>query len=552
MRSIITFLCLLLTASSQAQTFSVLHRFARDGVDGEAASTTLTCSSNMLIGITARGGINGGGILYKVTTNGSSYQILHQFAPQGNNWFGGDLTADGSCPVGGLAIDGETIYGATQTGGGGGSGSIYKVKTDGSSYGILHSFLYAHEGSYPGSGLILEDGLLYGSCMFAGMDDRPSFPYLSAAGIHYGIHTNGSGYHIRGTFQKYPPNPVVIPAYDLVALPTNALLSTLCIGVSLDNGGYGPEMKWINGVDFFGYGGAPYGALYGALYGANGAGGFFHYHYFAGGADGAYPSGAPLMDTNQGNYVLYGATTGDGTNTSGTLYSFAMGSHEFKVLHTFMNQAPPGDDYANGFIPVGRPALIGDTLYGVTRKGGAVGVGNSGSGTIYQIKTDGTGFKVLHTFDALHDGGNPISGLLAVGTTLYGTTTTFGSGDNAIPGNGTVFKLDLPAPPPPPVPPSLILTNVFINTDQIIRITNSTTQQVFTFTNHISVPGLAVTWKVNDGMSHTLLQSANPALPVGSWVPVEPNWTNQMDVGRVLKPNPVDPPAFFRLKSSPL
>ncbi|MEI6567285.1 MAG: hypothetical protein WCR20_11445 [Verrucomicrobiota bacterium] len=46
MRSIITFLCLLLTASSQAQTFSVLHRFARDGVDGEAASTALTCSKS--------------------------------------------------------------------------------------------------------------------------------------------------------------------------------------------------------------------------------------------------------------------------------------------------------------------------------------------------------------------------------------------------------------------------------------------------------------------------------------------------------------------------
>src|SRR5438105_15293272 len=57
----------------------------------------------------------------------------------------------------------------------------------------------------------------------------------------------------------------------------------------------------------------------------------------------------------------------------------------FRALHHFT-----GSDGAN---PVGGFILSGDTLYGTTAGGGS-----SGNGTVFAVKTDGTGFSILHNF----------------------------------------------------------------------------------------------------------------------------------------------------------
>src|SRR6185312_6681057 len=79
--------------------------------------------------------------------------------------------------------------------------------------------------------------------------------------------------------------------------------------------------------------------------------------------------------------------------------------------------------------------LSGTTLYGMTNSGG-----NSPSvGTIFKINVDGTGYAILHDFNAgTTDGGNPYGQLLLSGSTLYGMTHGGGSASN----NGTVFKID--------------------------------------------------------------------------------------------------------------
>jgi uncharacterized repeat protein (TIGR03803 family) len=74
--------------------------------------------------------------------------------------------------------------------------------------------------------------------------------------------------------------------------------------------------------------------------------------------------------------------------------------------------------------------LINNTLYGTTPFGGT-----SGNGTVFTIKTDGTGFTTLHNFTGGADGANPSAGLVLSGNTLYGTE---GGGSS---GNGTVFSL---------------------------------------------------------------------------------------------------------------
>jgi uncharacterized repeat protein (TIGR03803 family) len=69
-------------------------------------------------------------------------------------------------------------------------------------------------------------------------------------------------------------------------------------------------------------------------------------------------------------------------------------------------------------------------LYGTTSAGGA-----NGAGTIYQIATNGTKYKVLYSF-AKSTGASPGYGSLFLeGNSLYGTTEAGGSS-----GQGVVYK----------------------------------------------------------------------------------------------------------------
>ena len=113
-------------------------------------------------------------------------------------------------------------------------------------------------------------------------------------------------------------------------------------------------------------------------------------------------------------------------------------AQNFSVLKTFT-----GDD---GSGPSGNLVLSGKTLYGTTTGGGS-----AGTGTIFKVNIDGTGFTVLKSFSVAtnefdidgvghflvnSDGGKP-NGLVLSGNTLYGTTDTGGNS-----GDGTVFKIN--------------------------------------------------------------------------------------------------------------
>ena len=77
--------------------------------------------------------------------------------------------------------------------------------------------------------------------------------------------------------------------------------------------------------------------------------------------------------------------------------------------------------------------LSGDTLFGTAERGGSMGCG-----TIFAVKTNGTGFTVLYTFTGGSDGYFPYDGLVCSGNSLYGTTD---EGGNGSPGNGTVLRV---------------------------------------------------------------------------------------------------------------
>jgi len=86
---------------------------------------------------------------------------------------------------------------------------------------------------------------------------------------------------------------------------------------------------------------------------------------------------------------------------------------------------------SDGANPVGGLCLLGNTLYGTANNGGI-----SGSGTVFKVQLDGSGFTNLHNFSGL-DGANPQASLVLSGHTLYGSTYAGGSGSN-----GTVFAVN--------------------------------------------------------------------------------------------------------------
>jgi len=52
----------------------------------------------------------------------------------------GDTAGDGSHVVAGLVFSGGTLYGTTELGGTDGSGTVFKVNSDGSGYAVIKSF----------------------------------------------------------------------------------------------------------------------------------------------------------------------------------------------------------------------------------------------------------------------------------------------------------------------------------------------------------------------------------------------------------------------------
>jgi uncharacterized repeat protein (TIGR03803 family) len=119
--------------------------------------------------------------------------------------------------------------------------------------------------------------------------------------------------------------------------------------------------------------------------------------------------------TISGN-TLFGTARAGGTSGVGTVFAIKTDGSGFKVLHTF--------DATKFYEPSARLVLSGNMLYGTTSGGG---------GDVFALQTDGTGFRSVHS---LSDG-YPTAGVTLSGNTLYGTTDSSGSG-----GNGTVFKVN--------------------------------------------------------------------------------------------------------------
>ncbi len=141
---------------------------------------------------------------------------------------------------------------------------------------------------------------------------------------------------------------------------------------------------------------------------------------FAGASNGEYIQSSLIsVDT-----FLYGMTRGGGTNDMGTIFRIKPDGTAYAKLLDFSGTS-------NGADPYGEFIFEAPFLYGMTGHGGINGVG-----TIFKIKTDGSAYSKLLDFSDTTNGNGPYGSLFSDGIFLYGMTNSGG-----VNGIGTVFKI---------------------------------------------------------------------------------------------------------------
>jgi uncharacterized repeat protein (TIGR03803 family) len=390
--------------------------FTTNAYDGACPRSAVVLSGHTLYGTTSEhAGAWGGpcGSIFKVDTDGRHFAVLHCFPPLN---YPNPTNTDGSAPWAGLVLSGHTLYGTASAGGEGGCGTVFKVNTDGTGFAVLHSFVAErfpadpsnYDGARPMARLTLSGHTLYGTTERGGNNE----------GTVFKLNTDGTGFATLHTFAVSTGRDLTdwdgaFPQTELV-VSGNTLYGTAWSG--------GPGRS-------------------GTVFKLNTDGtGFTVLHSFVvrrsdpynnhGGpcnTDGAYPEAGLVLSGR----TLYGTAHAGGPSGNGTVFKLNTDGTGFTVLHAFSAHGNTSPDNLNwdGEDPKGL-LLSGHTLYGVASANGP-----GGWGTLFHLKTDGTGFEVLHSFDG-RDGSGPLGTLLLSGHRLYGTAN-FGGGQ----GGGTVFKV---------------------------------------------------------------------------------------------------------------
>lgn len=146
------------------------------------------------------------------------------------------------------------------------------------------------------------------------------------------------------------------------------------------------------------------------------------------GTNGEQPFGSVILSDNDS--VLYGMTNGGGVSNGGVIYSIHVDGTGYQNLYTLTH------DTVSGSNPYGSLIRSGNILYGMTS-----GYGTNSAGTVFSIHTDGSNFAKLFDFSPISvdsmqgytGGGSPNGTLLLVNSILYGMT-----GQN----DGSVFSIN--------------------------------------------------------------------------------------------------------------
>ncbi|MBI4947900.1 MAG: T9SS type A sorting domain-containing protein [Bacteroidetes bacterium] len=281
----------------------------------------------------------------------------------------------------------------TLSGGGGNSGVIFKIKPDGTGYVKLLDFTGTTNGSTPFGSLISDGIFLYGMTSAGGTYGK---------GVIFKIKSDGTGYAKLTDFTGANGDG-----------PDGSLVSdgTFLYGMT-NRGGTGTCAYYGCGVIF--------------KIKHDGTGDTVLLNF----KNTMYGPGSSLL--SDGTF-LYGMTYYGGVYGQGTIFKMKPDGTGYANLHCF-----PDTTLANGITPYGSLISDGTFLYGMTSAGGT---GTNPSGTIFNIKPDGTSYSKLCNFAGTTNGSTPNSSLISDGTFLYGMTSAGGTGTACTDGCGTIFKI---------------------------------------------------------------------------------------------------------------
>ena len=267
---------------------------------GPNAAVILAPSGNILFGAAGVGGLNGNGVIFSVPTNGTPSTLLHTFTALDSNT---GTNTDGATPVGPMVLSGGALYGTTSAGGAGGNGTVFSVGTNGNNFTNLYSFTALDpvtgtntDGAIPYGGLVLSNGILYGTTMTGGPGE---------SGTIFSIGTNGNGFAVLHPFTAV--DPVSRTNTDGARPVANLLLAGNTLYGTTPGGGSSADGT----VFSLSTSGSQFQSLYSfsAVNSGNGTN-----------VDGAIPDGDLILEGNS----LYGTAYAGGFGAAGTVFRLSL------------------------------------------------------------------------------------------------------------------------------------------------------------------------------------------------------------------------------------
>jgi uncharacterized repeat protein (TIGR03803 family) len=398
----------------------VLYRFV-GGADGaDPVAGLFADAQDNLYGTTFAGGGTGCG--------GVGCGIVFELSPKnGGGWTESVLTVfkggdDGGEPIAGLVADAQgNLYGTTSIGGGtgcqgSGCGIVFALTPKNGGWKRIDLYSFKGNPQLEGKGDVASpNGLVFGS-----------------NGDLYGFGLQGGACVTQGHLSRCSGGAFTLKSPSKQGGAWKETIIYRLKGLDAPSQPEGPPVFDARG-NLYGLAENPgYGSVF-ALRPPAGKGAWTHatLYAFQGESDGGYA--APGLAFDAGG-DLYGATEGyEPASVPGSVFELTPAKKDKwneTTLATFTGTAS-GDD-----LPAGPALATGGIVYGAAEAGGA-----NNLGVVYELSPQNGGWAetVLYSFAGGSDGASPDATLLVANGSLFGTTSSGGTGCSS--GCGTVFEI---------------------------------------------------------------------------------------------------------------
>ncbi len=170
-------------------TFPTGFGVAQQGTNSDGVAPTIfAISGGKIFGTATYGGTNGAGTLFSISTAGSNFTVLHTFGNGVLGTSANYITnLDGWNPMQAYLTPGGTLFGTTQTGGLNGGGVLFAMNTNGSNYQTFANFLPTSVPLFPRLNWVISGNTAYGAVTQGGANREGTIFSTPAAPVLTGI-----------------------------------------------------------------------------------------------------------------------------------------------------------------------------------------------------------------------------------------------------------------------------------------------------------------------------------------------------------------------------